>query len=136
MLLDGSSPLLLLTAIIWGLTNPLIRRYSTGVQDAGRGTSWCRRRLAEILHLIRNPKYSLSFLANQLGSVLYLYVLSETELSLASPTVTALTFVITLCAGVLLGESMGQISCTCAGVFCVISGVYLCMMDNNIVKIS
>lgn len=61
----------------------------------------------EIKYLILNWRYSLPFVINQSGSVLYFWTLSTASLSIAVPLTNALTLVVATLVGKALGEKTG-----------------------------
>lgn len=63
----------------------------------------------EIKYLVLNWKYSLPFLVNQSGSVLYFWTLSTASLSIAVPLTNALTLVVATVVGKALGEQTGGV---------------------------
>jgi len=115
---------MLAVAVVWGVTNPFLKRGGSGIEDIER-TSWLRQLIAEFSYLLLNWKYLLPFLFNQSGSVLYYVTLSSTDISLAAPVVNSLTFVITGLTGKLLGEEFGGTG-SMVGAGLVVFGVFLC----------
>jgi hypothetical protein len=89
MLLPGHSTaaVALLVGLIWGSTNPLIRRGTLAVeaartqQDTDKGT-WQRWVTPGIL---------IPWLANQLGSVLFVLLLGQADISMAVPVANAIS---------------------------------------------
>jgi drug/metabolite transporter (DMT)-like permease len=100
---------LVTVAFLWGGTNPLIKRYSTGV-DQIKGHSGVHQWLLEIKFLVTRWRYIVSFLLNQSGSVLYVLTLQDTDLSLAVPLANGLSFVFTALVARLLGEQKAGLS--------------------------
>ncbi|KAF2359155.1 putative transmembrane family 234, partial [Trinorchestia longiramus] len=94
---------LTLTSMFWGVTNPLLKKYSCGIENV-QGSSRLTQIFAELRFLISRPKYILAFLLNQVGSLLFFMLLGSTDLSLAVPIANGLTFLITTITGQLLGE--------------------------------
>lgn len=117
-------------SMLWGSTNPLIRKGSKGIEDIHRAGR-IRQFLAEIVFLASNWKYMIPFMLNQCGSVVYYLTLASVDLSIAVPITNSLTMIITTLAGKMLGE--GNINTgTFIGMLLVISGVTICVMDKTL----
>ncbi|XP_019115914.1 transmembrane protein 234 [Larimichthys crocea] len=119
---------LLLVSVLWGCTNPLLKRGTEGIEHVTE-TSRVSQLLAEVKFLFLNLKYLVPFLLNQSGSLVYYYVLSTTELSLAVPVANSLTFLCTLLTGKLLGEEFGGKHAV-AGMFLTMTGITLCVISS------
>ncbi|XP_076605597.1 transmembrane protein 234 [Chaetodon auriga] len=119
---------LLLVSVLWGCTNPLLKRGTEGIENVTR-TSRVSQLLAEVKFLFLNLKYLVPFLLNQSGSLVYYYTLSTTELSLAVPVANSLTFICTLLTGKLLGEEFGGKQAV-AGMFLTMAGITLCVISS------
>ncbi|GAA6213445.1 transmembrane protein 234 [Lates japonicus] len=119
---------LLLVSVLWGCTNPLLKRGTEGIEKVSE-TSRVSQLLAEVKFLFSNIKYLVPFLLNQSGSVVYYYTLSTTELSFAVPVANSLTFLCTLLTGKLLGEEFGGKEAV-AGMFLTLAGVTLCVISS------
>ncbi|VVC89648.1 unnamed protein product [Leptidea sinapis] len=90
--------LLLVTGILWGCTNPFIRRGTRGLR-AVRGRSWLSQLYAEGVFLLGNWKYVVPWLVNQGGSLAYLAALQRLPLCVAVPGANSLAFVCTAATG-------------------------------------
>ncbi|XP_075709250.1 transmembrane protein 234 [Rhinoderma darwinii] len=102
----GDALSLLFVAVLWGVTNPFLRRGAEGVERViveGR----VRRLLYEAKFLISNYRYVIPFLLNQSGSVVFYLTLASTDLSLAVPICNSLALVFTIITGKILGEDLG-----------------------------
>ncbi|XP_056266861.1 transmembrane protein 234 isoform X2 [Pseudoliparis swirei] len=119
---------LLLVSLLWGCTNPFLKRAAEGIEHV-RHNNRVSQLLAEVKFLFLNLKYLVPFLLNQTGSLVYYYTLSTTELSLAVPVANALTFLCTLFTGKLLGEEFGGKQAV-AGMFLTTAGIALCVMSS------
>jgi len=123
-------------ALIWGLTNPLMKKCSKGIETcASEGTSsssWISSLFLELKFLFTNWQYCLAYLLNQCGSLLYYYTLGQVDLSIASPLTNTLTFIVTYLAGILLfGEKDEESNIEKKiGLTFVCSGVLLIMIDK------
>ncbi|XP_041809621.1 transmembrane protein 234 isoform X2 [Chelmon rostratus] len=119
---------LLLVSVLWGCTNPLLKRGTEGIENVTK-TSRVSQLLAEVKFLFLNLKYLVPFLLNQSGSLVYYYTLSTTELSLAVPVTNSLTFLCTLLTGKLLGEEFGGKQAV-VGMFLTMAGITLCVISS------
>jgi drug/metabolite transporter (DMT)-like permease len=90
---------LLGVGLIWGITNVLMKRGSTGINNLPQKSSRLESMIQEMVFLITRPLYILSFLANMSGSVLFYYTLSHSDVSLVGPIANALTFIVTSATG-------------------------------------
>uniref|UniRef100_A0A8C1APQ6 Transmembrane protein 234 n=1 Tax=Cyprinus carpio carpio TaxID=630221 RepID=A0A8C1APQ6_CYPCA len=97
---------LLLVAILWGGTNPFLKKGTEGIERVQKDNKLLQF-LAEVKFLFLNIKYLIPFLLNQSGSLVFYFTLASTDLSLAVPMVNSLTFLFTLLMGKLLGEEFG-----------------------------
>ncbi|XP_038073982.1 transmembrane protein 234-like [Patiria miniata] len=120
---------LIAVALLWGATNPLMKKGGEGIQRVHRGNRIAQFG-AELKFLVFNWKYILPFLVNQSGSVLFYLTLASAELSLAVPITNALTFIFTTLMGRVLGEDIGGKE-TYFGMALVVVGVTLCVWDKT-----
>lgn len=88
---------------LWGATNPLIKRGSVGIEAIEADTR-LRKLLLEFKFMITRWQYIVPFLLNQCGSVLYVFTLQKSELSMAVPISNSCSFLFTALAAILLGE--------------------------------
>lgn len=79
----------LLVGIIWGATNPFIKRGSLLVesqqikrQQQGQGSSW---------QCWLSPSLCIPWLVNQLGSVVFVLLLGQADISMAVPVANAVS---------------------------------------------
>ncbi|KAJ0009006.1 hypothetical protein NQD34_016421 [Periophthalmus magnuspinnatus] len=119
---------LVLVSMLWGCTNPLLKRGSRGIETVAQPNRVAQV-LAELKFLLLNLSYIVPFLLNQSGSLVYYYTLSTTELSLAVPVTNSLTFLCTLITGKLLSEEFGG-KYAVAGMFLTMAGITLCVMSS------
>ncbi|XP_073340409.1 transmembrane protein 234 [Pagrus major] len=119
---------LLLVSVLWGCTNPLLKRGTEGIENVTE-TSRVSQLLAELKFLFLNLKYLVPFVLNQSGSLVYYYTLSTTDLSLAVPVANSLTFLCTLITGKVLGEEFGGKQAV-AGMFLTMAGITLCVISS------
>lgn len=113
---------IIFTAAIWGVTDPLMKKFSC---HPGSVDHWITRAIP----FLSNWRYAASFALNQVGSVTFLWTLNRCSLSLAVPMTNSLKFCITFLTGQALGESYitkrGLI-----GVVLVIIGITLQVLNN------
>lgn len=100
----SSSFWVIVVAMLWGCTNPLIKKFSSGVTDLPKDDSKIKNFLRELWFLYSNWKYTLSFLLNMSGSVVFYWSLGHVKLSLLVPITNSLTFLFTTVTSTLLGE--------------------------------
>ena len=112
----------LCVCLLWGCTNPLLRKTSSE-GPAARDVGWARWAWARKAFLC-------VFALNQLGSALYAYLLGSLELSLAVPLCNSLTFVVTAVAGYALGENVHHPRMLVAGAVFVVLGTAICMVSS------
>lgn len=118
----------LLVALLWGCTNPLLKRGSRGIEGV-RGEGRLTQLLAEVQFLALNWRYAVPFLVNQSGSLLYYLTLAEADISLAVPITNSFTFLVTTLAGRWLGEAALPMR-TYYGIASVLCGVSLCVIGK------
>ncbi|XP_069613126.1 transmembrane protein 234 isoform X2 [Ranitomeya imitator] len=97
---------LLVVSILWGATNPFLRRGAQGVELV-KVEGRVRRLLYEATFLLSNYRYVVPFLLNQSGSLVFYITLASTDLSLAVPVCNSLALVFTMVTGKILGEDIG-----------------------------
>ena len=118
---------MVMVAMCWGITNPLLRLGSKGIEKVS-SEQFMMKIVHEIIFLARNWKYTIPFLINQSASVLYFLTLANTELSVAVPVVNSLTFIFTVVAGVILKERLNRQ--TLFGSILITIGVILCIFSK------
>ncbi|KAK7086363.1 hypothetical protein SK128_015879 [Halocaridina rubra] len=121
---------LIAVSILWGVTNPLLKRASVGIEDIQMANPFMQT-LFEVKFLATRFSYVCPFLLNQLGSVLFVYSLGAADLSLAVPLSNSLTFLVTTIAGYCLGEETAN-KLTWVGASLVCAGVALCVLDKTV----
>ncbi|XP_059484991.1 transmembrane protein 234 homolog [Neocloeon triangulifer] len=120
---------LFLVGLLWGGTNPFIKRGSTGVKKI-KASNIIVQLLLELKYLFTEWRYVLPFALNQLGSVVFFLTLQKTDLSLAVPIANASTFLFTALVGQFLGEDKITKE-TLIGILLVLSGIMLCVYDKS-----
>ncbi|XP_011206490.2 transmembrane protein 234 homolog [Bactrocera dorsalis] len=96
---------LLGVGLLWGATNPFIRRGSIGIDTIDTGSRW-HNLWAELRMIGSRLNYWIPFILNQLGSVLYVWTLQHTNITLAVPIANSLSFAFTAVTGYCLGERL------------------------------
>ncbi|KAM9571794.1 transmembrane protein 234 isoform 3-T3 [Salvelinus alpinus] len=110
---------LLLVAVLWGCTNPFLKRGTEGIEHVKKDNKFLQF-LAE---------YLIPFLLNQSGSLVYYFTLATTDLSLAVPVANSLTFLFTMLTGKLLGEEFGGKRAV-GGMVLTMVGITLCIVSS------
>ncbi|XP_046906172.1 transmembrane protein 234 isoform X2 [Hypomesus transpacificus] len=99
---------LVLVAVLWGCTNPFLKRGTEGIEHVKHSTKLLQF-MAEIKFLFLNVKYLIPFLLNQSGSVIYYFTLATT--------------------GKLLGEEFGGKK-EVAGMILTMTGITVCVISS------
>uniref|UniRef100_UPI00358DD9A2 transmembrane protein 234 isoform X2 n=1 Tax=Myxine glutinosa TaxID=7769 RepID=UPI00358DD9A2 len=102
----GEITSLVVVALLWGLSNPFLRRGAKGIETV-KSAGLVRQTLAELRFIFFNARYMIPFLINQLGSLLYYVTLASADLSLAVILTNSLTVIFTIISGAMLGERLG-----------------------------
>ncbi|XP_054154206.1 transmembrane protein 234 homolog, partial [Oppia nitens] len=94
---------MVITGFVWGISTPLIKRYSKDIDEV-----YHQNKVIEVFlqlkQLVTNWKYLFAFLVNQSGSILYAISLSYNPIIIAVPVTNAINFVSVVIFGPLLGE--------------------------------
>ena len=116
----SSVVLVLVTALLWGATDALMKAVSPPVQPGNSSLT------SYFLSLLRSPAYLVCLLSNQAGSVLYYYSLATAPLSLVSPVVNTGKVLVNFSVGrLLLGESQPLSLRKLAGLTFILVGILL-----------
>jgi hypothetical protein len=145
-----------LVGALWGCTNPFVKRararlvaiekasregssvLSNGKESMGRGdkiaggsgvsscTDDSTGAVDFLLSLVKHPTLAAPFIINQLGSLLFYYLLATENVSLVSPLCNSLALAFTALTGYCLGEEYRKPVRMFVGVVCVYLGVFLC----------
>ena len=115
-------------ALVWGITNPLLKKGSVGVENL-KQQGKLRQLLSELVFLALRWQYVVPFLINQSGSVLYYITIGQADISLAVPITNSLTFLVTSIAGRMMGEK-APTNTTYIGVVLVLVGVAFCIVSK------
>jgi drug/metabolite transporter (DMT)-like permease len=137
---------LFLVALLWGGTNPLIKRGSAGVnseeekgREAGRKETEQERKrgffgpissaLGGLIFVLRRPRAVAPLVLNQCGSVVFAWRLGASDLSVVVPAANAMTLVMTAAAARILGEESPGWR-TALGAAFILFGVALCVRSK------
>ncbi|XP_053123989.1 transmembrane protein 234 isoform X1 [Hemicordylus capensis] len=121
----GEIAALIMVAVLWGGTNPFLKRGTEGLEQV-KGEKRTLQLLAEMKFLCLNYKYMVPFVLNQCGSVVYYFTLASTDLTLAVPLCNSLALMFTLATGKMLGEDLGGARAA-LGMLLTALGVALCI---------
>ena len=111
----------LLVGMLWGCTNPFIKRGQASLEKSEDVKSWRIFRFFELAVFV-------PFAINQCGSLMFYYLLSTEPLGITTPIVNCLTFVFTALTAILIKEeSMESLWSMVIGVGLVILGLCICL---------
>lgn len=115
---------------LWGATNPLIKRGSSGIQSTTKNTNnKFYKAFLELKFLVLRWQYILPFLLNQSGSLLYVYALQDSEISLAVPITQSCTFLFTTLTALCLREQMPN-KLSFFGIALISIGINICIFSK------
>ena len=69
--LMSSALWLVVVSLLWGITNPLLKKTSSGIENIHKDNSLSQL-FAQLIFLLSRWQYLAAFLANQSGSLLFL----------------------------------------------------------------
>lgn len=118
-----------LVAMVWGCTNPLLRRGSE-VVDPGPASTGVMATLTQLVRTLANWRFTVPFVINQSGSLLYFWLLGSTEISMAVPIVNSLTFIFTALAARMMGEQQRLTPSVIVGTALIGIGVAVCVAEK------
>ncbi len=116
---------ILLSAFLWGSTDPLLKRFGAAERRSKEGSGGGV--LGGLLAHFSNWKYSAAFAANQLGSAAFLAALASSNVTVAVPAANGLKFAFTAAAGLALGEEAPS-AAAAAGLALIVAGCLLHMV--------
>ena len=115
--------------ILWGVTNPFIKRAAaskTVVTATGN-----KSHFSTLRHFCTEPKIFVPFLVNQMGSLVFYYLLSKEPVSRTAPICNAITFTFTALTGyVFLKEEIRSPILLAIGSLLVVLGTYFCCLEQ------
>ncbi|RNF01482.1 transmembrane protein 234 [Trypanosoma rangeli] len=118
--------LILLAAIIWGTTNPLLKRYSSGM--AAGSSSFAE----DFCFLASRPKYLATQLLNLGGSVCFFAGLRHVDVAVGSTVANSLAFVLTVLMSAFVMREGPLQPVTLLGCTLVVAGTALCGLASSI----
>lgn len=118
---------ILIAAILWGATNPFLKKYTQGFSTAEKKPGV----LGEIAFLLKRPKYLLVQGLNISGSVAFFMALRTADVSIAAVTTNALAFVFTVLVSVFVLKEGTIRPRTWAGLLLVLVGISLCILAKE-----
>lgn len=119
----------ILVGLLWGATNPLIKRGSVGLEKIS-ATNKYKKFALEIKFLVTRWQYIIPFALNQCGSVLFVWGLQDSEMTVAVPIANSLSFLFTAVTAIVLGENKPNIKIL-IGIALVIIGISICMLHKS-----
>lgn len=133
--------LVFLAALLWGATNPLLKRYSEGfaATEAAENNNNNNNDeksggiLRDIMFLLKRPKYLITQATNLSGTVVFFYSLQTTDVSIASVVANALTLAITCTVSAMIGDSVLSLK-GIIGILLVMIGLGVCTYENEMSK--
>jgi hypothetical protein len=123
-------PRFLLVGALWGCTNPLLKKGTEATNKCQGDGSWSNY-FSSVWATLTNVGFIVPFLLNQSGSLLYVYLLGSSDLSMAVPICNSLTFVFTAVTSIFLGEQVQRPLNVCVGVVSVLFGVAICIYSKT-----
>ena len=118
---------IVLVSLLWGCTNPLLNKSTQ--QSIKQSDSKKHSLLTELYNLFTNYQFIVYYIFNQFGSILYIYLLSQLSLSVASHCCNGLTFVTTAIMSYIIGENITITTNTVIGCILVLIGFTLCVQQ-------
>jgi hypothetical protein len=158
----------LLVGMMWGCTNPFLKNGTEALPSVTRGSRLAQF-AAEVRHRARDElrhsqfvpiaqmyciftrwKFYIPFGINQAGSLVYIYLLGQTDISIAVPTCNSLTFVrqrqratsfmsspraclqvFTAVTCHLLGEKVDRPLLMYTGILLILCGITICIWSKS-----
>ena len=135
MSLIYSASTCILVGLVWGATNPFVKRGALAVEEKKKArarsqlppsSGWLE---GEVLPYLTTPSFLLPHLLNQSGSVLFVLLLGGADISVAVPLVNAASLAANAAADALLGERYA-LRCVLPGLALVALGLALCATSS------
>ena len=126
----------LLVGMLWGCTNPFLKKGSQATssnsvsQSHDKGSEGFIARTMRSLRKFLNPQVLFPFLLNQSGSMVFCFLLATENISTTVPVCNSLTFIFTGITGWLLGEKFTHPIMFVAGLAMVVCGLSICAMSS------
>lgn len=131
---------LILVAFFWGTSTPVLKRYSVQVPTDLPSASPIHHILSlfkrcvffdHYVYLVHARwRFLAAYLYDQAGSMLYYYVLGQTDLSTAVPIANGLTFAVAGLTEALLDKRLPSRG-TIEGSILILLGVYICFSTST-----
>ena len=121
-----------LVSILWGCTNPYIKhaQKSKEATASTREVKDSRSIVGNIKRLVQDYKLMLPFVGNQLGSVVFYFLLSTEPISVASPVCNSLSFLFTaITSYFVFNEMVKHPVLLLAGTVVIVLGTAVCLAD-------
>ena len=126
---DMHTILMFVAAVLWGVTNPLLKKFTAGMEDGSdKKHNASRGFVGDIKFLFQRPKYLVTQGLNLLGSVAFFYALRDVDISTGSVVTNSLATAITLVVSVFVMKEGGMKPRTYLGIFLVLAGVSICTL--------
>lgn len=122
----------LIVSILWGCTNPFIKHaQTTNSQNTGTKDHRESKTISgNITRLIRDYKMMIPFVGNQLGSIVFYFLLSTEPISIASPVCNSLSFLFTaITSYFVFHEIVKYPFLLLAGTVVIVAGTAVCLTD-------
>lgn len=116
--------LMFLAALLWGVTNPLLKHFSQGMKAKGSLKD-------DLLFLVSKPKYLITQVCNLLGSVVFFMGLRDVDVSVGSIVANSLAFVITVMISTLVLKEEPLNRRAGVGCLLVMMGTGLCTLSST-----
>lgn len=132
----------ILIGLAWGFSTPFIRRAARNqrpvvhpiLEMANVKNSWLRNHLYRaffgVLDLLKNPRYALPLFINLTGSIWFMLLIGQAELSLTVPITNSLSFLFTVIGDWFVDRKVIGRD-TWVGMFLTLAGIVLCVRSKN-----
>uniref|UniRef100_A0A914WXW9 Transmembrane protein 234 n=1 Tax=Plectus sambesii TaxID=2011161 RepID=A0A914WXW9_9BILA len=131
---------IMVVSLMWGGTNPLLRIGSRSASarsqsstssssSSSGGASRLLRPFLEMWALLKDWRFSIPLMINQMASVLFIVLLASLPLTVVVPVVNSLTFLVTAVVGFLLGEPTASFRLW-LGTYCILIGIGICLYTS------
>lgn len=115
---------MLIAAVLWGVTNPLLKFFSDGIKAKGSIRD-------DLAFLASKPKYLVTQLLNLCGSFFFFYGLRDVNVSIGSIVTNSLAFVITVIISTIFLKEESLNYCSKVGCIFVLLGTALCTFSSS-----
>jgi drug/metabolite transporter (DMT)-like permease len=126
-MIDSSLFWPLVAALLWGLTNPFLKKFASGFAERPEGGGV----LGEVKFLLQRPKYLMTQGLNLCGSAVFFWGLREGDVSTASIMANSLSFAITLLTSSLVLKEEPMPPRAWLGALLILGGVSVCMYAKS-----